>query len=206
MNDMDNARSYSPGRIAMNSQSPQFGTDERVHIGLSYQAVAPKMARKDSKVDFSPSTPGSSQFLHSPSFDRLLMTDGEYTTRPRGAAFASSPLRWRSSWNMYVFFVFGVACAIGHHLFYNALDGKPADNQILMLRYGTILAFGTKAGLCAAVVTAFRQRIWTTVRTRFLGIGMLDSLFAAPEDLTTLWNWKLFKSARTAMAMAAFVW
>ncbi|KAK2068373.1 hypothetical protein P8C59_003013 [Phyllachora maydis] len=47
----------------------------------------------------------------------------------------------------------------------DALDGRPADHQLLMLRYGTLLAWTSKAGLSAAVVMAFRQRVWTTVRT-----------------------------------------
>lgn len=61
--------------------------------------------------------------------------------------------------------IFGIVCAGGHHAFYQALDGRPADHQLLMLRYGTLLAWTSKAGLSAAVVMAFRQRVWTTVRT-----------------------------------------
>jgi len=107
---------------------------------------------------------------------------------------------------MYVCFLFGLACAIGHHIFYNALDGQVADSQIQMLRYGTVLAFAAKAGLGAAVVSAYRQRVWTTVKTRLMTVGAIDSLFAAAEDLTALLNWGFFKGAKTAAALACFGW
>ncbi|KAK3943314.1 hypothetical protein QBC46DRAFT_377542 [Diplogelasinospora grovesii] len=114
--------------------------------------------------------------------------------------------RWHSSWNMYLFFVFGLVCAGAHHAYYSALNGKPVDDQLQMLRYGTFLAFAAKAGLSAAVVVAFRQRVWTTIRTRLMTVAALDSLFAATEDFTALWNWELIRTARTAIALAVFVW
>jgi hypothetical protein len=107
---------------------------------------------------------------------------------------------------MYLFFCFGFACAVGHHVFYNSLDGQLAENQIQMLRYGTIIAFVAKAGFGASVLSAFRQRVWTTVRTRLLSIRALDSLFAACEDLLAFGNWEVFKQARIAMSLALFYW
>jgi len=107
---------------------------------------------------------------------------------------------------MYLFFTLGLACAIGHHVFYNALDGHVADNQLQMLRYGTVLAFAAKAGLSAAVVMAFRETTWTTVRTRFMSVAALDSLFAAAEDLVALFNWEFVARAKTAAGLALFVW
>ncbi|KAI1387115.1 uncharacterized protein F4822DRAFT_405493 [Hypoxylon trugodes] len=113
---------------------------------------------------------------------------------------------WRPAWFMYVAFFFGVACAIGHHIFYNTLSGKPAKDQIAMLRYGTVLAFAAKAGLVASAVVAFRQRIWVTVRNKFLSVAALDSLFAATEDVSALLNVEIFKRAKIAVFLAAFVW
>ncbi|XDG05898.1 hypothetical protein ABKA04_005513 [Annulohypoxylon sp. FPYF3050] len=75
-----------------------------------------------------------------------------------------------------------------------------------MLRYGTILSFAAKAGLVAAIVIAFKQRIWTTVRSKFLSVAALDSLFAATEDMTALFNAEVFQRARIAMILAIFVW
>lgn len=107
---------------------------------------------------------------------------------------------------MYLSFLFGVICAIGHHIFYKILSGKEATSQIAMLRYGTILSFAAKAGLVAAIVIAFKQRIWTTVRSKFLSVAALDSLFAATEDMTALFNAEVFQRARIAMILAIFVW
>ncbi|KAI1451308.1 hypothetical protein F4805DRAFT_451889 [Annulohypoxylon moriforme] len=113
---------------------------------------------------------------------------------------------WRPVWSMYLSFFFGVACAVGHHIFYKTLDGKPADAQITMLRYGTILSFAAKAGLVAAVVIAFKQRIWTTVRSKFLSVAALDSLFAATEEMSALFNAEVYQRAKIAMILATFVW
>lgn len=107
---------------------------------------------------------------------------------------------------MYLSFLFGVCCAIGHHIFYKTLDGKPAQDQLAMLRYGTVLSFATKAGLVAAIVIAFKQRIWTTVRSKFLSVAALDSLFAATEDITSLLNIEIYKRAKIAVLLASFIW
>ncbi|KAI1880512.1 hypothetical protein JX265_000752 [Neoarthrinium moseri] len=114
--------------------------------------------------------------------------------------------QWRPAWVMYIFLLFGFCCALGHHLFYASLHGRIADNQLAMLRYGTILSFAAKAGFVAAVVTAFRQRLWVTVRNKLLSVGALDSLFAATDDLSALWNIEVYQKARLAMLLAALVW
>ncbi len=106
---------------------------------------------------------------------------------------------------MYLCFALGVACAVGHHAFYQSLDGRVADSQTQMLRYGTLLAFAAKAWLSAAVVQAFRQRVWAAVRTRFMAVAAVDALFAAAEDLTAFLSRDLFRGSGTAAALAAFV-
>ncbi|KAF6831177.1 hypothetical protein CPLU01_06875 [Colletotrichum plurivorum] len=113
---------------------------------------------------------------------------------------------WNSSWNMYLWLLLGIGFAIGHHVFYQTLDGQPADDQVRMLRYGTILAFAAKASLGAAVISAYHQRIWSTVRSRLMSIAALDSMFAATENFIALLNWEFLKSAKAAAALALFVW
>ncbi|KXJ88625.1 hypothetical protein Micbo1qcDRAFT_185114 [Microdochium bolleyi] len=107
---------------------------------------------------------------------------------------------------MYLFFLFGLLCAVGHHIFYSTLHGRIADRQLEMLRYGAVLAFATKAGLVAAVIVAFRQRLWLTVRSKLLSVAALDSLFAATDDITALWNLEIYRTASVAMTLASFVW
>ncbi|RYP89845.1 hypothetical protein DL770_004056 [Monosporascus sp. CRB-9-2] len=88
----------------------------------------------------------------------------------------------------------------------HTLDGHIADDQLTMLRYGTALAFMTKACLVSAVIVAYRQRIWMTVRSKMLSVAALDSLFAATEDLSALWNLEIYKRAKVAIALAFLVW
>ncbi|KKY29902.1 hypothetical protein UCDDA912_g10180 [Diaporthe ampelina] len=114
--------------------------------------------------------------------------------------------RWHSSFSMYMCFIFGLLCAVGHHIFYASLDGEPAESQTEMLRYGTFLAYAAKAGFSAAAISAFKQRIWVTVRSRFMSISALDSMFAAAEDMTALLNWEFIRDAKAAFALVFFAW
>ncbi|WAO86361.1 Hypothetical protein NCS54_00363300 [Fusarium falciforme] len=118
--------------------------------------------------------------------------------------FPSSP--WVATYSMYFFLVVGVCFAIGHHFFYSSLDGEIVDDQLRMLRWGTALAFACKASLTAAVLSAFDQKVWATVRTRFLTVVALDSMFAATENPLDMLNLELLTKAKMAVAMALFGW
>lgn len=146
-------------------------------------------------VSFGPST----TFMY-PGQDKPPPTRGG-SLRPR-----SCRPRWHSSFSMYICFIFGLLCAVGHHIFYSSLDGEPAESQTEMLRYGTFLAYAAKAGFSAAAISAFKQRIWVTVRSRFMSISALDSMFAAAEDLTALINWEFIRDAKAAFALVFFAW
>ncbi|KAK0726608.1 hypothetical protein B0T21DRAFT_385803 [Apiosordaria backusii] len=124
--------------------------------------------------------------------------------RPSGPSFFGR-IR-RSKWAMYICFIFGVACAVSHHVFYSTLNGKPATDQLVMQRYGTLLAFGAKAGLGAAVIEAAHQRVWVTARKRLLSVGALDSLFSMTESLASFGSWEVLKAAKIAALLALFVW
>ncbi|KAL2690107.1 hypothetical protein Neosp_004175 [[Neocosmospora] mangrovei] len=107
---------------------------------------------------------------------------------------------------MYFFLVVGICFAIGHHFFYSSLDGEIVDDQLRMLRWGTALAFACKASLTAAVLSAFDQQVWATVRSRFLTVVALDSMFAATENPLDMLNLELLTKAKMAVAMALFGW
>ncbi|KAF3766897.1 hypothetical protein M406DRAFT_274340, partial [Cryphonectria parasitica EP155] len=114
--------------------------------------------------------------------------------------------RWHSSFTMYICFVFGFFCAVGHHIFYTRLNGQIANNQSEMLRYGTFLAYATKASYGAAIVSAFKQRVWVTVRSRFMSISGLDSMFAGAENMLAMLNFDFLRDAKGAFALALFAW
>lgn len=113
---------------------------------------------------------------------------------------------WHPSFTMYLCFALGLVFAVGHHLYYASLDGTPAEEQTWTLRYGSILAYAAKAGLSAAVIAAYKQRVWVTVRNRFLAVGALDALFAAGEDMAALLNLGFLRGAVGAYLLAAFAW
>ncbi|KAI8721763.1 hypothetical protein NCS52_00318800 [Fusarium sp. LHS14.1] len=96
---------------------------------------------------------------------------------------------------MYFFLVVGVCFAIGHHFFYSSLDGEIVDDQLRMLRWGTALA-----------PIRIYQQVWATVRTRFLTVVALDSMFAATENPLDMLNLELLTKAKMAVAMALFGW
>ncbi|KAH7134632.1 hypothetical protein B0J13DRAFT_560821 [Dactylonectria estremocensis] len=123
---------------------------------------------------------------------------------PRGAGWLRR--HWTPAWSMYAFLLAGIAFACGHHGFYNHLHGKEADDQLRKLRYGTALAFFAKASFVTAAILAYRQRVWMMVREKILSLGAVDSLFAAAEDLTALFHWEAFKSAKVAMCLAIYIW
>ncbi|KAI0155353.1 hypothetical protein GGR57DRAFT_95136 [Xylariaceae sp. FL1272] len=152
---------------------------------------------EDDEIFLNPASPRTSQWLRMPA-------------PPAYQADMLARRKWKwwfhPSMVMYFLFVFGILGAVGHHLYYNSLQGKPADDQLFRLRYGVVLAFIAKAGLVTAVVVAFKQRIWYTMRNRVLSIEALDSLFAATEDFTALFNIEVYKQAKVAMLLAAFVW
>jgi hypothetical protein len=117
---------------------------------------------------------------------------------------------WRIHWQLpaiiLVLFIAGVMGAVGHHLFYTSLHGKPANNQLKMVRYGTALAFFTKSTLVGSVVLSYRQRIWQTFRSKAMTIKAIDSLFTATEDPTKFASLEMLKNAKVATFMALACW
>ncbi|KAK0644393.1 hypothetical protein B0T16DRAFT_460455 [Cercophora newfieldiana] len=220
LGDLPPSAGWSPGRHQQNPFDGSFPDTEYQSTYESLRSTSSQQQfpreRVDDEAELLPKA-GSAPSITSPSakisgFFRSLTTSTSLSTPPYGAPFfANEPRRskwwrWNPSWNLYLFFAFGVACAIGHHAYYASLDGKPAADQLQMLRYGMALAFASKAGLSAAVVLAYRQRVWTTVRTKMMGVVALDSLFAATEDLWALLNWEMIRTAKIAVALAVFVW
>lgn len=89
---------------------------------------------------------------------------------------------------MYALFCLGIAFVVGHDVFYGYLDGRPADDQIRMMRYGGVLSYAAKASLVAAVIFAYRQQAWVTVITKVLQFKTIDSLFAAVDEPRAMLN------------------
>lgn len=198
---------FSPPR-----QSPFVSLPARQHVDRDPDDDEARLLPRDQ--DAGPGSPGS---LKS-SLTRLVrpMSLVSLQSPPQLQLGAPLPPRrraakailpgWNPSSNMYLFFAFGLACAIGHHVYYSRLDGKPAADQLQMLRYGMALSFAAKAGLSAAVLVAFHQRIWMTVRTRLLSVAAVDALFSATEDLAAFLSREMIRNAKVAAGLAVFIW
>ncbi|KAL1837733.1 hypothetical protein VTJ49DRAFT_3449 [Mycothermus thermophilus] len=120
------------------------------------------------------------------------------------------PAAWQrmlmAGWPMYAMFVLGLSCAFGHHAFYSSLDGKPANDQIRMVRFGGLLSYAAKGSFVGAVVYAYRQQIWVTVINKVLTLRTIDSLFEAAHEPKALLNWEFIRNARVAACLAMLVW
>lgn len=187
--------------------SPGVSPQRSPEIGASF----PRGDHRYSQVQSSlPSFPSAATSLHSVNSLAYYKTQDHETQRlvdRRAGEIAEWKIHWMTPAMMIVLFVSGVAAAIGHHFFYMSLEGKPATNQLIMVRYGTALAFFVKSSLVGSVVMCYRQRIWHTFRTRALTIAGIDGLFSSTEDPSQFfYNGEMMSNAKIATIMALVSW
>lgn len=214
---------------ADDSQESPFGYPSHVGLGISPQPPGVHRAvSSEALLQESPRIPDTPKTPHYQPSDSLLGSPGplknpmqaEYL--PYGGGAQSPPPaprrrgeRWSCRWNwewtdapwiMYLLLLVGVIMAVGHHVFYSRLRGKPAEDQLKMMRFGTLMAYVAKSSLVSAVIFAYRQQIWATVRRKNLKLRTIDNLFAAADDLRAMASWELLKKARVALSLALVVW
>lgn len=125
----------------------------------------------------------------------------------RAGEIAHWHIHWTTPALIAFLFLAGVGAATAHHFFYARLDGQPATQQLLMVRYGTALAFFVKSTLVGCVIMCNRQRIWYTFRHKAMTITGIDGLFSACEDPTQFFlNWEMIKMGKLATIMAVCSW
>jgi hypothetical protein len=125
----------------------------------------------------------------------------------RAGEIAEWHIHWTTPAIIIVLFVAGVLGALGHHFFYVHLDGQPAENQLLMVRYGTAFAFFVKSTLVGCVIVCYRQRIWHTFRQKAMTMNAIDGLFSATEDPSQFFrNWEMISNGKLATFMAVCSW
>jgi hypothetical protein len=112
----------------------------------------------------------------------------------------------------------GILVAIGHHQFYQGLNGKPVsstawaigdyvlDPQQRTIFVGTTLTFLAKFffGLC--VGKAFDQQLWFTIHRKLIKIKGLDALFSVLGDPIALLAPEMLLRAKTAVFVAVIAW
>ncbi|CAE7200234.1 hypothetical protein PTTW11_08612 [Pyrenophora teres f. teres] len=133
--------------------------------------------------------------------------DTQALVASRAGELAQWHIYWTTPALVIFLFLAGFAAAVGHHLFYNHLNGQPAIDQLKMVRYGTALAFFVKSTFVGAVVMCNRQRIWYTFRRKAMTIKGIDGLFSATEDPSQFFlNWEMVRNGKLATFMAVCSW
>lgn len=115
-------------------------------------------------------------------------------------------IHWFTPVSMYALYMLGLVSAFLHHFYYASLVDKPAVDQLTKVRYGTALAFFTKACFVGSVIVGFKQRIWWTMRRRALSLKGIDALFGMVEDPTWFMTWEVWRGAKVATLMGLATW
>jgi hypothetical protein len=116
----------------------------------------------------------------------------------------------------------GAILAVGHHLFYQSLDGTAASvetysvlganisKQELNIAVGTALAFLVKASLVFSISISSIQLFWREAKfsrpTRPMTLARLDYLYAALENIVTLCNVSLWWKFPLLLLIALVAW
>jgi hypothetical protein len=120
---------------------------------------------------------------------------------------------WKTPTKMVALLFAGIGAAIGHHYYYQSLDGTEVstsgsnkNSQEWQLRYGTAFAFLTKSLLVASATKAYEQHIWTTMRKKSIKISGLDATFDAISDPLSFFSWSFWKNFKVGVVIAAIAW
>ncbi|KAI0380440.1 hypothetical protein F5Y04DRAFT_271432 [Hypomontagnella monticulosa] len=100
----------------------------------------------------------------------------------------------------------GLFGALGHHLYYQRLDGQQAIDPQWPTRFGTALSFFVKAVLISSVEIAYKQQAWVVVKRQSLKVSTLDALFAATHNPFGFMRPEFLLKAPVSVAIAALVW
>lgn len=129
-------------------------------------------------------------------------------TDTRAPRTTSWGIYWRSPALMTFFLVAGIAFALGHHFHYQSLDGTEVSSETKQqwaIRIGTGFAFLCKASLVGSVGVAYTQRLWVTVKKRYLSLQNLDDAFSLTTDPFSFFSGVLI-SAKLLCLLAACMW
>lgn len=207
-----------PSRVTFFSPNPDRADGQSISsigLGINQSSHSPGYSRLQSR---DPSPPSSkSQFQthdymydmsRTPNTPEFYHSQYDHNGREKPPAYKTgSSWAWLNApWVMYFAFCAGVVFAGGHHIFYDKLDGKPADDQIRMMRFGGLLSYAAKASLVSSCVFAFRQQVWLTVRRKHLRLQTIDSIFSASQDITALFNWEFLKKAKVSVFLVLVLW
>lgn len=116
----------------------------------------------------------------------------------------------------------GICLAIGHHAFYNSLDGAEPSTEIYHLHgfnlsrqqtntaVGTAFAFFIRACLLLSLSSAYAQVFWKALTSSSANtthqLGNLDTAFSALNSLWALVNISAWRSYPLLLLIATTSW
>jgi hypothetical protein len=119
-------------------------------------------------------------------------------------------IHWRVPTVIIVAFIAGLAFALGHHAFYDSLDGQPVDGHLfgqqINLAVGQAFAFLVRASLVISVGASYWQVFWGTVLHGSLVISQVDALAGMLGSILDLLNFKASTSRPVLVALALLSW
>ncbi|KAL2837254.1 hypothetical protein BJY01DRAFT_46869 [Aspergillus pseudoustus] len=135
------------------------------------------------------------------------------SNNPHDDGPALTPGAWGVGWNVPVmmvgFLISGALLALGHHLYYDTLDGTRVtsiEQQTWATRIGTGLAFLSRAFLVSAVGIAAVQETWATLRKKTVRLCGINSMFDVLNSPMAFFSWDLWRHAKTLTMLAIFSW
>ena len=128
----------------------------------------------------------------------------------------SGGIHWRACTSMVASLLFGILLALGHHLFYNNLNGKPVGapehviigvtRQQLNLTLGTLFAFLVNAFLGIAVTTSYTQIVWGAVKKRATTLETIDTVFYVVTSFWSLVCFSVWWKYPLLLLLALTIW
>ncbi|GIZ48251.1 hypothetical protein CKM354_001131900 [Cercospora kikuchii] len=103
-------------------------------------------------------------------------------------------------------FLAGVALAIGHHLYYQSLEGvSPEGRQYNPVTIGTAIVFMVRTTMIITVTTAYWQVFWRVLRRR-LPIATIDSLAGALSAVYEVLSLKTLRASPLLVGLVLLGW
>ena len=112
---------------------------------------------------------------------------------------------------MPLFTLVGLGIAVGHHFYFQYLDGRLAPNhgissQQVVKQVGNAFVFLALACFRASIVIAYYQYIWTIFKRKALKISSIDKVFSLPSRLLSFFSFQLIGEAPFALVLGAVPW
>ncbi|KAH8920953.1 hypothetical protein BT69DRAFT_1352008 [Atractiella rhizophila] len=100
------------------------------------------------------------------------------------------------------------ALILAHHFVFSSLHNSPisSHSQTLISTLSTGAVFVVKSALSIAIAVSFQEVLWHTLRTRFLRIDNIDSLFSLPSNPLHFLHHSLIVQAPLALLVSLIGW